>query len=327
MRKLMLFIFLLNLLPVKAQVWCTPNAEWYFNRASDWYNLLGYTKMNYVGNFTVNTVNCQKLVRQSTYYSNWYQSLQNQADTMYTTLSNNVVYKYYPTTNSLDTIYNFNANIGDKWSLSPKTQTTCAKSRVTVIDTGHKFIQGVYLKWQKVIINGYFMTGYTLTPLTDTIIERLGSLKYSLLFTYNLCPWATDGPGPESLRCYSDNQIINYTQTTLTCNYYALPTGINDLKTTDIGLKIYPNPANDLLNVTPIGVEASNSKIKIYNSLGQLIREEEITFKENRAVINTKDLANGVYVLTLFTSASLSTSFSAQSDGGQSISKRFVVAR
>ncbi|MDX2173765.1 MAG: hypothetical protein SFY56_11640, partial [Bacteroidota bacterium] len=60
--------------------------------------------------------------------------------------------------------------------------------------------------------------------------------------------------------------------------------------------------------------------------------EEELTFKENKAIISTNDLANGVYVLTLLDgSTSLTTgtppSSATRSDKKQSVSKRFVVAR
>jgi hypothetical protein len=96
--------------------------------------------------------------------------------------------------------------------------------------------------------------------------------------------------------------------------------GVNELKIKDYELKIYPNPANDLLSVTLSGVEATY-KIEIINTLGQIIREEEITFKENKTTISTKELPNGVYVLTL------QAFDSAQDDKKQSVSKRFVVAR
>ena len=52
-----------------------------------------------------------------------------------------------------------------------------------------------------------------------------------------------------------------------------------------------------------------------------MIREEELTIKENKTTISTKELANGVYVLTR------QAFDSAQADKKQSVSKGFVVAR
>ena len=89
-------------------------------------------------------------------------------------------------------------------------------------------------------------------------------------------------------------------------------------------ITIYPNPTNSVINVefvTLSGVEADKYKIEILNSLGQVIREEEVTFKENKAVIDTKGLENGVYVLKL------QAFNSAQANKKQTIGKRFVIAR
>ena len=86
-------------------------------------------------------------------------------------------------------------------------------------------------------------------------------------------------------------------------------------------VKIYPNPANEMLTVefvTLSGVEASNTKIQIINSLGQIIREEEIDLKNNTAVIKTRELSNGVYVFTLR---------QAQGDNSVKVNKRFVISR
>ena len=99
---------------------------------------------------------------------------------------------------------------------------------------------------------------------------------------------------------------------------------------------IYPNPANDKLNVTVnsdnFTFKMDNVQLSIINNLGQIIREEEITFKNNIALIDTKELANGVYVLTLFDgSTSLTTgtapSSPTRSDRLQTVSRRFVIAR
>jgi hypothetical protein len=109
--------------------------------------------------------------------------------------------------------------------------------------------------------------------------------------------------------------------------------------------KIYPNPANDILNiefVTLSGVEASNTKYSIINSLGQIVREEVLRQAQQpngtfTATINTKDLANGVYLLNLSSrgtrdlktdSSGIYTEASRyQDDNALSVSKRFVIYR
>ena len=59
----------------------------------------------------------------------------------------------------------------------------------------------------------------------------------------------------------------------------------------------------------------SLNRLSIYNSLGQLVREEEVDFKENAIKINTSDLMEGVYFLGI------------RSGDFKIVSKRFVIAR
>ena len=111
-------------------------------------------------------------------------------------------------------------------------------------------------------------------------------------------------------------------------------------------IKIYPNPANEILNiefVTLSGVEASNTNYSILNSLGQVIKEEILqpTQQANgfvSATINTKELANGVYSIQMSSRGTrdLNTDSSLRqaqydayrrNDNLLSITKRFVISR
>ncbi len=69
--------------------------------------------------------------------------------------------------------------------------------------------------------------------------------------------------------------------------------------------KLYPNPANDKLQIektNSINANLNYKTIAIYNQLGQLQREEEIEFKNEVASININYLTNGVYILSILTS-------------------------
>ncbi len=113
---------------------------------------------------------------------------------------------------------------------------------------------------------------------------------------------------------------------TNTCSTLIFPTvnctasGIKAFESENEKLSIYPNPACDLLNVafpsTSSGYGSATSyKLQIYNSLGQLLKEEEIIFKNQTTTINTKELQNGVYFLKL------------KNDNSLILSKRIVIAR
>jgi hypothetical protein len=68
-------------------------------------------------------------------------------------------------------------------------------------------------------------------------------------------------------------------------------------------LQLYPNPANDfvLLAVGVTELISEYKSINIYNQLGQLIREEELSFKNNETKLSTSELPNGTYLLSIAT--------------------------
>lgn len=72
------------------------------------------------------------------------------------------------------------------------------------------------------------------------------------------------------------------------------PLGINELKSTGGYLIIYPNPANDWLNII-LNNSGNIQNVAVYNSLGELIFEEYHTDKT--AKINLQSYATGLYYL------------------------------
>lgn len=79
---------------------------------------------------------------------------------------------------------------------------------------------------------------------------------------------------------------------------------------------IFPNPCRDILNVD---AEAKYTNMQIINSLGQVIKEENVISQNNKNTIDIKDLPEGVYLLKLLDST--------RSAIYGSISKTFVVSR
>jgi hypothetical protein len=106
--------------------------------------------------------------------------------------------------------------------------------------------------------------------------------------------------------------IVNYD----TVVVHASGVGLSEQAIIKNSVNVFPNPATDNLNITlNFDLEKEFTKIEILNSLGQLIREEEIVFKNKNAAIKTSDLPNGVYLLNL------------RGDNSFSVVKRFTVAR
>jgi hypothetical protein len=287
MKKLIAFIFVCVVFThLKSQMYATPGSQWHYNNPK----LSGssYARITLGGTVTI----ASKVCTQLNYYSETLDYISHSTYThsqipyRYIYENNNVVYLYNQHTTIFDTLYNYNASIGSKWLLPANytyTSTTpCNKTTVTVIDTGHTTIQGISLKWLKV--NG------------DTILERIGFLN-QYFFQYDNCTGMLDYFEGGGLRCFSDNQILNYNKTANACNYLYSYVSIKEVGINN-AFKIYPNPTNSIVNVECFVVNNENYKIEITNIVGQKLKEEVLKFEKQS--INLIDLQNGIYFLYVY---------------------------
>ncbi len=282
-----------------AQSWCAPNTVFYRDFFGD-FNYPGYIKYSFSNTTTVNNLPCQVILteKKNHSYSNII-GIVTTTSNLVTNFNNGVVSRYNQNTTNFDTIYNFNATIGDKWSLSPKNHTTCAKSRVTVAATGTQVIQGISLKWLKVDIAGYSIYNMnTPTMYTDTIFEKFGSKKYDFFEAFNLCPWASDGFSGGKLRCFNDNQLVNYSTGTIVCNYFYIPpVGLNENEVD--AFQLFPNPVSGTLVLKLSNSNTQPYKINLQNTLGQIVLQKQLEPTGNELELDVNDLPKGIYFLKL----------------------------
>ncbi|MCA6435166.1 MAG: T9SS type A sorting domain-containing protein [Bacteroidetes bacterium] len=109
------------------------------------------------------------------------------------------------------------------------------------------------------------------------------------------------------------------------CYQSLCPTvGLNDVSLSGVenGIKIYPNPAKDLLYVENSHAERSRSvtsetrtSFSLTNALGQVIKEELLLELQQPIEINVKDLQEGIYFLQI------------KSEGKILVNKKFVIER
>ncbi|MHC1707330.1 MAG: T9SS type A sorting domain-containing protein [Bacteroidales bacterium] len=74
--------------------------------------------------------------------------------------------------------------------------------------------------------------------------------------------------------------------------YFGVYTGVNTMNPSDNNVSVYPNPAENILNITS---NTTISKVAIYNVSGTQVKESLNEFHQ----INVSDLANGVYLLRI----------------------------
>ncbi len=283
--KRILFILLFCLsFSAFSQMWFYPSSEWYYSRS--WPGANGYLKINYTGTVSINNYTLQQLQCYNRVYYGLFNSIGTSTTTYYTYESDSVVYLYHSMNNNFDTLYNYKAKIGDSW-LIPRNTGSCPRYTVHVTDTGHHLIQGQNLKWLK--IDNF-----------DTLYERIGMMYIFAMDDYNECnniDYVIGGP----LRCYSDHQISNYKKYSNSCDYINAPIGTGLIELQDPNnIKIYPNPVFETLFIETENNELD--ELQIANMKGQVLMKH---FMSDKNSINVSSLANGIYLINLFSKRKL----------------------
>jgi hypothetical protein len=79
--------------------------------------------------------------------------------------------------------------------------------------------------------------------------------------------------------------------------YYNMPVGVTEI-TDGVDVKVYPNPANDILNVDINTKAGGKIELEVVDVLGQKI--SAVTAVNHRAQMNVSGLAPGVYVIECY---------------------------
>jgi len=288
MKKFVLLFFILSSAGLYCQKWCAPGATWCYSFITP-FEEIGYVTITYNGDSIINSITCNKLIKVFHSYnceSHTYQDYH--IGNEYTYEDSGIVYILYK--DVFDTLYNFNASIGNKWGFPKKTSNFyfCdTNSQFHVIDTGSIVINSNPLKY--LVINSPEAHGYS-----DTIIEKIGLIN-GYMFPYDRCNGATDGNEGGPLRCYTDNNFptykpINYT---MDCNY--IQTGI-DVKENLI-IRISPNPFVDNFSISVNELNTDCYDVEILSLSGKLI----LHFKSliGSQLFDLRSFKSGIYILRI----------------------------
>lgn len=212
-------------------------------------------------------------------------------------------YVFSPQTNSETVLYDW----GQYLTLS--VGSTFPNSGCTVLAIDSILLGIRYLKrWHGALSSGTSTS--VSTPNPGFVVEGIG-----LIFGTGICVNAIHSGF--IMNCYLKQS------NSLSFNAAANCSGLNSVGLSENKLfngeefLIFPNPVNDILNIELISELNIDRfiKIQILSSIGQLIREEDITFKNENVTIKTNELSNGVYLLNL------------KNDNSLNVSKRFVISR
>lgn len=287
--KFLLISLLLIVSTGKSQIYCFPGATWYY---SDWaFGISGYSKLFYQGDTMINSTTCKKVTKFYE-YNQIIQNYSGYSSPYFVYEQNSVAYIYNNKYgyNKFDTLFDINAQIGNKWRM-PIVDTACHDTThfVNVLNIGTKSMQGYSLKWLYVKFGPLNTSGLF---KYDTIYERIGFRFDDFDFSrcYNLADESPHG----SLRCYSDSTFGSYiVNPNIACNYY--PSSVNE-SANEINFSIFPNPANTSLNIRCESQIKSKIYFELYNLLGEKIMSEQLQMNENQKTIDISIINSGTYV-------------------------------
>jgi hypothetical protein len=80
-------------------------------------------------------------------------------------------------------------------------------------------------------------------------------------------------------------------------NFDNLISSIPENISENASFSIYPNPANDILNLNIDKMKNADLTLSIYNVIGNLVKSEIL--KQNNQQINIEDLSNGIYMVEI----------------------------
>lgn len=83
--------------------------------------------------------------------------------------------------------------------------------------------------------------------------------------------------------------------------------GLNKLSKNNLSFNLSPNPANNEVIIQLDANSSSDSKISISNALGQLVYIKNVSNENHSILVDTKEFANGIYMVSLESAKARST--------------------
>lgn len=283
-KHLLTLVLLLALLPMaKAQesgTWCPPGAVWHYTVVNE----LGFSfclKLIYNGDEMVNDILCKRISRESCIDS---KNATSKGSDWYTYEEHGVVFFFDPEEQTFDTLYNFNACIGDQWGASFWGTAV----NITVLDTSSVKINEFTLKQLRL----YYYCGWGGFQEEIIVCERIGNMQGHLFSILGECIWDTE-EATGVLRCYQDDEFPLYnTGIAPYCDYVS----INETEPYS-QLSIFPNPANgEEITITFPKQVSRETEITISDMLGKTVKT--IVLGQNGGKISVAGLSAGVYLLS-----------------------------
>jgi hypothetical protein len=282
MKTTFLLLFLLLSFSFQAQNWSPSGAKWNYS----FYGFFpGYVDVSYTDDTLIDGQSA-KVLSKTFHGIDWNMAVvSNSIGNEFTYENNGVIYLRYQ--NQWDTLYHFNAQIGDHWRMAkqPLTSVCPENSRLKVTAIGNKIIHSETRKY--VVVEFCNPDLSSLGWGHDTIVENIGFIG-SYFLPYDQFEGAVDGNEGGPFRCYSDDQFATYNpHFSGSCDFIAR---VEELTST---FTIYPNPVQSEIQLSPDYV-TNFTQYKLYSMDGKIQQAGPLT-----QTIRLTHLTSGNYVLEI----------------------------
>jgi hypothetical protein len=129
-----------------------------------------------------------------------------------------------------------------------------------------------------------------LKPLVEIVNQNVNKWEEGL---YTITYRVTD---PSNNTSDEFTRLVQYTYWPK-CNNSTV--GVDDVKSIEESVSVYPNPSNGLVTIDLNGSLAQNANVEVYNAMGQLILVKEFTVATGKFNIDLSSNASGVYTIKL----------------------------
>jgi hypothetical protein len=214
-------------------------------------------------------------------------------------LEDSVLYHYIESTQTFDTVFNFNAAVGESWNLYDRA-IECLNGEANyynavVLDTGTATINSRDLRYSLVEYNHSELP----QPIVDTFYAQVGSLSSSFWFRRILTCNQIDA-ATESFRCYfSDFGLSTEFEYSVYNNPCDWPLTANLSNQESPIPQLYPNPVNDDYIYIETDQKLEKEGIVIKDSLGRKISDYELISYPNSYKILLPNISSGSYYLEI----------------------------
>jgi hypothetical protein len=282
MKTPILLLFLLFSMSFQAQNWSPAGANWKYSYSGFF---PGYVDILYSGD-TVIEGQSAKILSKTFHGIDWSMTVvSNNIGKEYTYENNGVIYLRYQ--NQWDTLYHFNAQIGEHWRMAkqPFTSVCPDNSRLKVLATGNKTINNETRKY--VVVDFCHPDLSSLGWGQDTIVENIGFIG-SYFLPYDQFDGAVDGNEGGPFRCYSHDNFSTYApHFSGACDYIV---GVDELTNS---FTVYPNPVQDEIHLSQDCVTRF-SQYSIYSLDGKIQQSGPLT-----QTISLHELTSGNYLVEI----------------------------